>query len=129
MAKNSKIPENYQTVMPYLIVKNAAQFMSFMQTVFGATEAYKAMRDENTIMHAEIMIGGSTIMFTDSTDVYGVQNAGMFIYVDDADETFKKAVDNGASIVNEMADQSYGRSGGVQDPFGNTWWITSISKN
>ena len=129
MVKNPKIPENYQTVMPYLIVKNAVQFISFMQTVFGATETYKAMTDENTIMHAEIMIGGSTIMFADSTDVYGVRNAGMFIYVDDADATFKKAIDNGASVVNEMADQSYGRSGGVQDPFGNTWWITSISKN
>lgn len=128
MAKNPKIPENYQTVMPYLIVKNAAQFISFMQTVFNATETYKAMRNENTIMHAEIMIGESTIMFADSTDVYEVRNAGMFIYVDDADATFKKAIDNGGTVVNEMANQSYGRSGGVQDPFGNTWWVTSINK-
>ena len=128
MAKNLKIPENYQTVMPYLIVKDAAKFISFMQTVFDATETYKAMRDENIIMHAEIMIGGSTIMFADSTDTYGARNAGMFIYVDDADATFKKAIENGATVVNEMADQSYGRSGGVEDPFGNTWWITGISK-
>ena len=128
MTKNSKIPGNYQTVMPYLIVKDAAKFISFMQTVFNATETYKAMRDENTIMHAEIMIGGSTIMFADSTETYGARNAGMFIYVDDADETFKKAIDNGVTVVNEMSDQSYGRSGGVTDPFGNTWWITSINK-
>ena len=128
MAKNLKIPENYQTVMPYLIVKDAAKFISFMQTVFDAVETYKAMRDENIIMHAEIMIGGSTIMFADSTDTYAVRNAGMFIYVDDADATFKKAIENGATVVNEMADQSYGRSGGVEDPFGNTWWITGISK-
>ena len=128
MAKNPKIPENYQTVMPYLIVKNAAQFISFMQTVFDPTETYKAMRDENTIMHAEIMIGGSTMMFAESTDTYAVSNAGMFIYVEDADATFKKAIDAGATVVNEMADQSYGRSGGVQDPFGNTWWITGVGK-
>jgi PhnB protein len=128
MAKNLKIPENYQTVMPYLIVKDATQFSSFMQTVFDATETYKAMRDENTIMHAEIMIGGSTIMFADSTDAYGVRNAGMFIYVDDADETFKKAINNGATVVNEIADRPYGRSGGVQDPYGNILWVTSISK-
>lgn len=44
MIKNSKIPANYQTVMPYLIVKDAAKFMAFMQNVFGATETYKAMR-------------------------------------------------------------------------------------
>jgi PhnB protein len=128
MAKNLKIPGNYQTVMPYLIVKDAAKFISFMQTVFDAVETYKAMRDEHTIMHAEIMIGGSTIMFADSTEKFAVRNAGLFIYVDDADETFKKAIDSGATVVTEMTDQSYGRSGGVKDPFGNIWWITSMNK-
>ena len=52
--------------MPYLIITNAANFIVFTQKVFGATETHKAMRDENTIMHAEIMIGGSTIMFADN---------------------------------------------------------------
>ena len=125
MANNLKIPVNYQTVMPYLIVAGAEKFISFMQNVFDAKETYKAMRDEHTIMHGELMIGDSTIMFADSTDNYTVRNAGMFVYVDDADATFKKAIKAGASIINEMADQSYGRSGGVQDPFGNIWWITS----
>ena len=95
MAKNSKIPDNYQAVMPYLIVNDAAQFIGFMQKVFDATETYKFMRDENTIMHAEIMIGGSTIMLADSTGEINVSTAGLFIYVDDADETFKKAIDEG----------------------------------
>ena len=81
-----------------------------------------------TVMHAEIMIGGSTIMFADSTDKFAVRNAGLFIYVNDANETFKKAIDNGSTVVTEMADQSYGRSGGVQDPFGNIWWVTSMNK-
>lgn len=67
-------------------------------------------------------------MFAESTDTYAVSNAGMFIYVEDADATFKKAIDAGATVVNEMADQSYGRSGGVKDPFGNTWWITGVGK-
>jgi PhnB protein len=128
MTKNSKIPENYQTVMPYLIVNGAEKFIGFMKEVFNGEETYKAMRDEHIIMHAEIMIGGSTIMFADSTETYGVRNAGMFIYVDDADATFKKAIDAGATVVTKMADQSYGRSGGVRDPFGNTWWITGIGK-
>jgi len=50
-----------------------------MQTVFDATETYKAMRDEHTIMHAEIMIGGSTIMFAECTEKFAVRNAGLFI--------------------------------------------------
>ena len=125
MADTLKIPENYQTVMPYLIVENAAKFISFMQQVFDARETYKAMRDENTIMHGEIMVGGSTIMFADSTDQYTVRNAGMFVYVPDADGTYNKALGSGATAITLMSDQGYGRSGGVLDPFGNTWWITS----
>jgi len=127
MAKNTKIPENYQTVMPYLIVKDAAQFIAFTQKVFDASETYKVMRDEHTIMHAEIMIGGSTIMLADSTETFSERPAGLFIYVADADETFNKAMDAGATVVTEMADQPYGRSGGVKDPYGNTWWITSMN--
>lgn len=129
MTTQPGIPANYQTVMPYLILKDAADFIAFTQNVFGANETYKAMRDENIIMHGEIMIGGSTIMFADSTDRYGAQPAGLFVYVDDADETYKKAIEAGASVATELADQPYGRSGGITDPFGNTWWITSVKPN
>ncbi|MEO8149287.1 MAG: VOC family protein [Bacteroidia bacterium] len=125
MKKSSKIPENYQTVMAYLIVKDAAHFISFMQKVFGAVETHKTMRDADVIMHGEIMIGECTIMFADSTAAFGPRTAGFFIYVDDADVTYKKAIEEGATIVTELSNQSYGRSGGVLDPFGNTWWITS----
>jgi PhnB protein len=126
MTRDEKIPTNYQTVMPYLILKNAEKFIDFTKMVFGATETYKVMRDENTIMHGEIMIGESTIMFADSTNEYEPQTAGLFIYVDNADDTYKNAIEAGAIIITELSDQPYGRSGGVKDPFGNTWWITSI---
>ena len=121
-----KIPENYQTIMPYLIIENAAEFITFTQKVFGAKETHKTMRDKNTIMHAEVMIGGSTIMFADATEKFKVSNAGLYVYVDDADQTYKSALKNGGSVVTELANQSYGRSGGIKDPFGNIWWITSV---
>jgi uncharacterized glyoxalase superfamily protein PhnB len=47
MSKDTNIPSLYQTVMPYLIVKDAKLFMAFMKDVFGAEEQYKAMRDDN----------------------------------------------------------------------------------
>lgn len=121
-----KIPENYQTVMPYLILKNAQGFIAFTQEVFGAKEMHKSMRDEKTIMHAEIMIGESTIMFADATEQFKVSNAGLFVYVDNADETYKSALTNGGTVVTELVNQPYGRSGGIADPFGNVWWITSV---
>ncbi len=126
MSDNSKIPPNYQTVMPYLIINEASNFIGFMKEVFGAVETHKTMRDPNTIMHGEIMIGGSTIMFADTTDKIDPSNAGLFIYVDDADVCYTKAIANGARSINELSDQPYGRTGGILDPFGNTWWITSL---
>lgn len=119
------IPENYQRIMPYLIIKDGEKFITFMQHVFDAREQYKQMRDEKTIMHAEINIKGSTIMFADCTGTYQQQNSGMFIYVDSCDETYKKAIDNGAESIMPPANQPYGRSAGIKDPFGNTWWITN----
>ncbi|MDT3404053.1 VOC family protein [Mucilaginibacter terrae] len=122
--ENLNIPAGYQRIMPYLIVKDAAAFFTFMQTVFGATEKMKVMRDEHTYMHAEMQIGDATIMFTDATEQFPAQNAGLFIYVADCDGTYKKATDNGASTIMPPANQDYGRSCGVLDAFGNTWWIT-----
>lgn len=123
-----KIPDGYQAVMPYLILKNAGGFIEFTETVFGAKLLNKHLRDDgHTIMHGEINIDGSIIMFAESTEQYPEQNANLFVYADDADESYRRALKNGAITVTEPADQSYGRSCGVKDPHGNTWWITSVN--
>jgi PhnB protein len=124
--KTLNIPKGYQRVMPYLIVKNAAGFLDFTQKVFGAEEKHKTLRDEKLIMHAEVSFGDSVIMFADATEQHQQQSAGLFIYVDDCDAVYQKALENDATVVMEPADQSYGRSAGVKDAFGNTWWITSV---
>ena len=120
------MPDNYPTVSPYLIIKNAAVFIQFMQDVFNATLVNNHMRDENIIMHAELKIGNSMIMLADSTSQYPPDTAGLFIYVEDADSTYNTALEKGATSVTALSDQPYGRTGGVKDPFGNTWWITSV---
>ncbi len=115
-----------ETVMPYLILKDAEKFQAFAEKVFGAKEEAKYMRDDNTIMHAEITLGNSKIMFAESGGEWGVNTAGMFVYVPDADETYRKALAQGATSLQEPQDQDYGRASGVRDPFGNTWWMTSV---
>ncbi|HEY2583132.1 MAG TPA: VOC family protein [Mucilaginibacter sp.] len=124
--KTVKIPEGYPRVMPYLIVENAAGFLDFTQKVLGAEVKFKEMRDEKLIMHAEVSFGDSVIMFADATEQHKPQSAGLFIYVDDCDAVYKKALENGATVVTEPGDQSYGRSAGIKDAFGITWWITSL---
>ena len=119
-----KLPEKYQTVMPYLILKGADNFISFAKEVFNAEELSIHRNEDGSIMHAEIQIGGSTIMIGESGGQWAVQNAGLYINVANADETFKKATAKGAEVVMPMEEKEYGRSGGVKDPTGNTWWIT-----
>ena len=124
MATNT-IPEGYQTVMPYLILDNAIDFFSFTQNVFGAKEKARHLNEDGSLMHGEVTIGGSTIMFGNASEKWPVQNSALYIIVGNADDTFKKALDYGATEVMELSNQSYGRSGGVKDPFGNVWWVTS----
>lgn len=121
-----EIPQGYQRLMPYLVIENATGFFNFAQKVFDATDKMRIMRDDTHIMHAELQIGESTIMFADSTEEFKTQTAGLFVYVQDADETYNKALEEGATSLTAMSNQDYGRSGGVTDPFGNVWWITSV---
>ena len=125
------IPPQYQTVMPYLILEGADRFIIFMKEVFGATETDREMRDEHAsqIMHAEVMVGGSTIMLADATAQYPRRTAGLFIYTADADAAYTRAIGAGAIGIMPPSDMPYGRSCGITDPFGNTWWPTTPLKN
>lgn len=123
-----KIAKGHQPLMPYLILQDSAAFVEFTKKVFNATEVYKGIRSDGSgkMEHAEVQINGCNIMMADVTEDFGTANANLFIYVDDADATFDLALENGATVVNNLADQQYGRSGGFQDPFGNVWWVTSM---
>lgn len=121
-----EIPAPHQTVMPYIILGDVNSFIEFAIQVFDAKELSRHLDDQGEIRHAEIIIGDSTIMMGQSTGDYPPMPAGMFIYVKDADACFQKALDAGATIINELSDQEYGRTGGILDPFNNAWWITSV---
>lgn len=123
------LPSGHQTIMPYLILKGASRFIDFCKKVFDAKDSnQQVLRDDGTVMHAEIIVNGSTIMVTDETKDWSQQNANLFVYVPDADEMYQKALDNGATSLMGLSDQDYGRTCGVTDPFGNVWWITSVKQ-
>jgi len=126
MKDQPKTKTSYGTVTPYLIVEEAEAFQHFMEKVFQAREQYKQQEPQRGIVHAEVVIGDSVIMFAEATEQWKVSPAGMFILVKDVEGTYQAALKEGAVSLGEPADQSYGRSAGVVDPFGNTWWITSM---
>lgn len=121
-----KIPNGHQVLMPYMIMDGALQFIDFIKNVFDAQITHQSTNADGTAGHCEAQIGGCTIMFSNTTNDWTSRTADMFIYVGDADETYRKALEAGASTVMPMADQPYGRSGGVKDSFGNIWWLTSV---
>lgn len=122
-----KIAPQHQQIMPYLIVKDAAQFIDFLKKIFNAEELERQMRTETLIAHAEVKVGQSTVMIADATREFKVMNAGMFIYVEDVDATYKDALKAGAKSLLEPYDPPYAnRAAGIEDPFGNTWWLATL---
>lgn len=122
------IPTNLQTAVPYLILKDCKSFIVFMQNLFSAetTELHYRDEEKNIVMHAELKIGNAFIMCAEATEEFKTQTSGIFMYVDDADISYNKALELGCISIMPLSNQHYGRTCGVQDTFGNTWWITAI---
>lgn len=116
------IPSHYNRLMPYLIVQDAATFIELVKTVFDATVQIIVPRSENMIMHAELRIGDSVIMLADPTGEIIARPSGIYIYVENLDETYKKALDAGATATMAPSQQPYGYTCGLRDLFGNDWW-------
>ncbi len=120
------IPEGHHTVTPYLMIKDAAGFLDFAKAAFEARECLRHARPDGAIMHAEIQIGDSKIMIGGASEQFPAMPAAIHLYVEDVDTVYARALSAGGTSLMELADQFYGdRSGGVKDPFGNTWWIAT----
>ena len=128
------IPDGYHTVTPYLAVDDAAEAIEYYKTAFGAKERVRMDAPGGKIGHAELEIGDSLVMLSDPfpqastkppSELDGT-SASVFLYVEDVDAVVKQAVDAGASVTMEVADQFWGdRFGSVQDPFGHVWSIAT----
>ena len=128
------IPEGYHTVTPYLAVDDAAVAIEYYKTVFGAKERVRMDAPGGKIGHAELEIGDSLVMLSDPfpqattrpPKELGGTSVSVFMYVEDVDAVVQQAVDAGATITMEVADQFWGdRFGAVQDPFGHLWSIAT----
>jgi PhnB protein len=128
------IPEGYHTLTPYLAVDNAAEAIEYYKKAFGAKERLRMETPDGGIGHAELDIGDSLVMLSDPfpqattrpPKELGGTSASVFMYVEDVDAVVKRAVDAGATVTMEVADQFWGdRFGTVSDPFGHLWSIAT----
>ena len=118
-----EIPKQYLPVMPYLIIRNANAFLDFAKEVFEAKEQLIVPRSEGIVMHGEMRINDAVIMFADATEQFAEKTAGMFLYIENVDAVYEKALMHGAKSTMAPTAMEYGYSGGFEDAFGNQWWI------
>jgi len=121
-----KKPHDSNTVTPYFTLKGANEAIAFYKDVLGATEDFRMDGPDGKVMHASLKIGDSQIMLTeerpDMNMGLGVSKASIYVYVDNPDETIKRAKAKGAKILMEPADMFYGdRTACFMDPFGQVW--------
>jgi PhnB protein len=118
------VPEGYRAVTPWIISRDAAGLIEFVGRAFGAEEFARVHHQDGSIGHAEFRIGDSVVMAFDATEEWPDTPSFLRLYVEDADEVHRRALQAGATSVTEVTHLFWGdRVGRVRDPFGNLWWI------
>jgi PhnB protein len=126
--KNLAVHEVY----PYLRLRRAADAIEFYKTAFGAEELFRLVEPSGRVGHAEVKIGGTTLMLADEYPEMGIVGPealggttfSIHLHVDNADAWIERAVAAGATVTRPAQDAFYGeRSGAIRDPFGHEWLI------
>ena len=133
------VPDGFNTINVYLIVKSADEAMKFYRKAFGAEPGVRmAGPDGKSTMHAEMHIGGSTFMLTDENPQWNLKSpltlggsgASVHLYVDDADALYNRAIEAGCAVEAPLMDAFWGdRYGKVKDPFGHSWGIATHTED
>lgn len=119
-------PEKYNSASPYLVVKDAAATIDFLIQVFGAAELHRFPDENGRIVHAEVRIDDTVVMIADGADGWPPQPSHVHVYVPDVDDTYRRALEAGASAVQEpVKKDDADKRGGVKDGGGTTWWIAT----
>lgn len=120
----------YPTVTPYLITTHAAEIVQFLKNAFDAKEVHVQKKDDGAIAHATMQIEESMVMLSDSAENFPSMPAMIYLYMDDCDTYYNKAMAAGGVSLREPTNETYGdRSSGVKDMGGNQWWIAGPLNN
>ena len=130
------VPYGFHTITAHLTLERAAQTIDWYKKALGAEELSRSAGPDGKIMHAELKIGDSRFMVNDvmagnkGPQAYGGSPASLWLYVENSDALFNRAVGAGATVQMPLADQFWGdRGGAVADPEGYTWWIATRKEN
>ena len=131
------IPPGFHSITPHLHVKGAANYIDFLARAFGAVEISRSPGPGGKLMHAQVRIGDSFLMFSDHFPEFGSPPIAegywplaLNLYVPDADTTWGQAIAAGCEVLYPIADQFWGdRYGQLRDPFGFVWAIATHTED
>ncbi|RZF28606.1 VOC family protein [Paraburkholderia sp. UYCP14C] len=113
-------PDGWHTVTPRIIVRDPENLVAFLKQVFQARGEFR------TGLPAEIRIGDSVLMVSGGDGLRDPATAFLYVYVEDADSTYRRAIAANAVAIEEPTDMPYGdRRAMVIDEWGNTWQIAT----
>ena len=133
MTKTTRpIPQGHHTVCPVLTVDGAKQALAWYERALGAETIKSSTGPDGKIVHAEMRIGDSRLMLNDPMmGMKGARQLGgspvsLWLYVENCDALFERAIAAGGKQVMPMEDQFWGdRSGSFVDPYGLTWTVAT----
>lgn len=118
------VPDGYTTVTPWLISPDTPRLIEYVTSAFGATELSRLTGPDGRVQHAEVRIGDAVVMMFDAPPGWPPTPGFLRLYVQDADDVHRRAVESGGTSVTEVTHLFFGdRVGRVRDPLGNVWWI------
>src|SRR5262245_19345662 len=124
------IPEGIHTITPFLHPVGAPRLIDFLKEGLGAEEISRYQSPDGVVRHATVQIGDSVIEMGEAHGESQPMPPSIYLYVDDVDVMYARAVKAGAISIRPPADQSYGdRNAWIKDPFDNTWFIAAPIKD
>jgi PhnB protein len=118
--------EGLGDVTPCLLPKGTPQVIDFLMRAFQADEVERHATRQGTIQHATVRIGDSIIELGEAHGPFQPMPTMFYLYVENADAWYERAMQAGATSISPPADQHYGdRVAAVQDPFGNEWYMAT----
>ena len=135
------IPAGYATVTPSITIRGCSDALALYEQAFGATNESTQLHPDGRVLHATLRIGTSTMMFNDEFPEFGSMESGgaddsvqsrggspvsFWVYVEDCDAAFERAVAAGLTEVSKPEDMFWGdRTATVLDPFGLRWTLAT----
>ncbi|HEY1587444.1 MAG TPA: VOC family protein [Polyangia bacterium] len=127
------VPEGMHTITPQLAIDGCDKAIEWFQKAFGAELLSRAPDPSGKkVWHASVRIGNSVIFVNDVFPEMGggAQTASLWLYTDNVDQAWKRAVDAGAKTTMPLGDMFWGdRLGQLSDPFGNKWNLAQHMKD